>query len=609
MAEEEQKILIDIDYKSVEEYANATIAAKEKIDNLRKANDELKASGKATDAQIAAGNAAIKAAEKEYKNTTATLQKMITANKETGTSYDSLYKQWQAAERKLKSMSGTIKQNADGTYVLTDAYKKAAKESAAAKDALNKFSTSANDGRNNVGLYTQSVKEALKQTGLFGRLNITGVMVALGAAVAGVWSQFKSTIAYTKEFEKELSTLKSLTGASSSDISFYRDAAKQLGDQFGVTGKDMVEAFKIVGSAKSELLKSKEGLVSVTEAAVTLSKAAGMDVPAAADALTVAMNQFSAHADEAGRYVNVLASGAKEGAAEIPDLSDSLIKFGAVAASSNVSIEQSVALIEALAEKGIKGEVAGTGIKSFLLKLEQGAKETRPSVVGLNKALENLKAQNLSNADVTKRFGLETANVALTLINQTDRVKELTSAVGGTNEAYKQAAINQDNIAGATDRLSAKWTNFKEALLNGKGAFASFLKGQLNDISDVLEGFESLLKSKYHIQLEKVDRENKNALTSYQEMLKVAHDRLTIEADLAEFARNRAGWEKKLSDVKKNQDAIEISKAEKKIQLYDSLINLAQKQKDINEGKFNGKTEQDQSKKDKKILRNIPEEI
>ena len=80
-------------------------------------------------------------------------------------------------------------------------------------------------------------------------------------------------------------------------------------------------------------------------------------------------------------------------------------------------------------------------------------------------------------------------------------------------------------------------------------------------------------------------------------MLKVAHDRLTIEADLAEFARNRAGWEKKLSDAKKNQDAIEISKAEKKIQLYDSLINLAQKQKDINEGNSNGETEQDQSKK------------
>ena len=408
-------------------------------------------------------------------------------------------------------------------------------------------------------------------------------MIALGAAVAGVWSQFKSAIQYTKEFEKSLSNLRALTGASSDDLKFYRQAAKDLGDQFGTTGAEMVEAFKIVGSAKSELLKSREELVNVTEAAVLLSKAAGMDVPSAANSLTIAMNQFSAPAEEAGRYINVLAAGAKEGAAEIPDLSDSLTKFGAVAASSNVSIEQSVALIEALSEKGIKGEVAGTGIKSFLLKLESGARETRPSVVGLDKALENLKNQNLSNADVTKRFGLETANVALTLINQSNRVKELTSAVEGTNEAYKQAAINQDNISGATDRLSSKWTNFKETLLNGKGAFSNFFKGLLNDITDVISGLESLLKSSQELRLDAIDRENKRVLTSYQELIKVAHDRLTIEADIAQFTSNRAQWESRLITAKKQGDEEEIQKAEKKVQLYDSLLKIAIKQKEVNE--------------------------
>ena len=290
---------------------------------------------------------------------------MTAAQKANGTSYNDLYRIWVASEAKLKSLEGTLKRNADGTFKLTEEYKKAKIESSNAKKALDEFGKGINNNKLNVGNYTESIKEALKQTGLFGRLNISGGMIALGAAVAGIWNQFKSAIQYTKEFEKSLSSLRALTGASSDDLKFYRQAAKDLGNQFGTTGAEMVEAFKIVGSAKSELLKSKEELVNVTEAAVLLSKAAGMDVPSAANSLTIAMNQFSAPAEEAGRYINVLAAGAKEGAAEIPDLSDSLTKFGAVAASSNVSIEQSVALIEALSARGT---VPSINFVSFLVE-------------------------------------------------------------------------------------------------------------------------------------------------------------------------------------------------------------------------------------------------
>ena len=581
-ATEEKKYLINVE-SNLDEYTKYVQESTKAVDEWKKKQKEAEEQHGKNSKEYVEATAQLKVAQKEQRQATATLEKMTAAQKANGTSYNDLYRIWVASEAKLKSLEGTLKRNADGTFKLTEEYKKAKIESSNAKKALDEFGKGINNNKLNVGNYTESVKEALKQTGLFGRLNISGGMIALGAAVAGVWSQFKSAIQYTKEFEKSLSSLRALTGASSDDLKFYRQAAKDLGNQFGTTGAEMVEAFKIVGSAKSELLKSKEELVNVTEAAVLLSKAAGMDVPSAANSLTIAMNQFSAPAEEAGRYINVLAAGAKEGAAEIPDLSDSLTKFGAVAASSNVSIEQSVALIEALSEKGIKGDVAGTGIKSFLLKLESGARETRPSVVGLDKALENLKNQNLSNAEVTKRFGLETANVALTLINQTKRVKELTSAVEGTNEAYKQAAINQDNISGATDRLSSKWTNFKETLLNGKGAFSNFFKGLLNDITDVISGLESLLKSSQELRLEAIDRENKRVLTSYQELIKVAHDRLTIEADIAQFTSNRAQWESKLITAKKQGDEEEIQKAEKKVRLYDSLLKIAIKQKEVNE--------------------------
>ena len=205
MAEEEQKILIDVEYSSIEEYSKAAADAKKNVDALTASNKELKASGTATDEQIESSNSALRTAQKEYKNAKGTLDKMAAANKATGTSYDSLYAQWVAAERELKSLDGTIVKNADGTYTLSESYKKASKEVAAAKDALNKFTTGVNDGRNNVGLYTQGITDAMKQTSLFGNaFNVIGdVKGKFSGAVTGVknlsssFSTLKAAIAST----------------------------------------------------------------------------------------------------------------------------------------------------------------------------------------------------------------------------------------------------------------------------------------------------------------------------------------------------------------------------------------------------------------------------
>lgn len=342
---------------------------------------------------------------------------------------------------------------------------------------------------NNVKGTTNGISGAFKGLGgLGGMLKFAGV--AGGLAIIG--NEFKKSIQYSIQFEKTLSNLKALTGASSADMKYYKQAASELGNQFGKTGVEMAETFKIIGSGKSELLKNKEGLVAVSSAAITLSKAAGMEVPEAADALVVAMNQFNAPATEANRYINALAAGAKEGAAEIPNLSASLTKFGSVANALKIPVEQSIAMIEALSEKGLKDEVAGTGIKTFLLQLEQGAKDTRPSVVGLEQALDNLKKKNLSVNQAQEMFGMEAANVALALIAQTDRVKALTTAVTGTNEAFTQANINSDNVAGSIEKLNAKWTNLKENILNSNGGLSRFFRTLIDGISSSIDAIESM---------------------------------------------------------------------------------------------------------------------
>lgn len=68
---------------------------------------------------------------------------------------------------------------------------------------------------------------------------------------------------------------------------------------------------------KPELLKDKEALNAVTIEAMRLAAAAKIDLKDAVTATTVSLNMYGESADQAARYVNVLAAGSKEGAADV----------------------------------------------------------------------------------------------------------------------------------------------------------------------------------------------------------------------------------------------------------------------------------------------------
>ena len=203
----------------------------------------------------------------------------------------------------------------------------------------------------------------------------------------------------------------------------------------------------LVGSKKPELLQDKEALNAVTIEAMRLAEAAKMELKDAVNGVTLAMNQYGASAEEASRYVNVLAAGSKYGAVGVATQTESIVKAGVAANMAKVPIEQLVGVLETLGERGIEGEVAGTQLKTFFLKLEAGAEDTRPSVVGLQLALENLAAKNLSVTQLTKMFGQESISTAQALISSADKVKYYTDAVTGTSTAIEQARINSDTTA------------------------------------------------------------------------------------------------------------------------------------------------------------------
>jgi hypothetical protein len=256
---------------------------------------------------------------------------------------------YERLNRELNSMS---KQDAG--------FAKKKAETIAAKNALDNYKMSLAGVREGFAKMLQEAKGVA-----------FGVLIGNGAeaAVETILGAVRSFFSLKNEFDSSLRNLSAITGASGADLEFLRQSAIDLSKTGSRSAKEYVEAMKLIGSAKPELLESKKDLVEVTKAANLLAKASGLDLPDAATRLTDALNQFGAPASDAAKFVDALAAASKYGAAEVPQVTEALIQFGAQAKSSNIDIFESSAAIELLAEKGIKGAEAGTKLRNVFLTL------------------------------------------------------------------------------------------------------------------------------------------------------------------------------------------------------------------------------------------------
>lgn len=342
-------------------------------------------------------------------------------------------------------------------------------------------------------------------------------ITAVVAALTGVVLKLNSFRKMLHEREDAKANLKALTGLDEDSIGWLEQQAVELSTTMDKSGlrirqsaSKILEAYMLVGSNKPELLSDKEALNAVTIEAMRLSSASKMDLKQSVNAVTTALNQYGASADQAAKYVNVLAAGSKVGASAVDAQTSAILKAGTIAATSNIPLEQLVGTIEMLGEKGIKNEIAGTGLKTFFTRLATGAADTNPKVVGLYTALDTLN-QKVKEAEMQqvgggttllkKLFGDEGMQTAMILTQNADKVRYYTEAVTDTNIAMEQAAINSDTAAAKLEQVKNE--------LNEQGIVL------MKELNPAITSFLNRLVnwSRYTVSLVKFIADNRTALS------------------------------------------------------------------------------------------------
>jgi TP901 family phage tail tape measure protein len=222
-----------------------------------------------------------------------------------------------------------------------------------------------------------------------------------------------------------------------------------------------------------------------------LANAAGVPLAESAQIVTESLNQFGASAKDTARFVNVLAAGSKFGASEVAETGTAIVRAGVAAKLASLSFEDTNAALQILAKNGIKSERAGTQLKTVLIRLESlTSKKYKPSIVGLDKALENLNKRNLSTNQLTKLFGREAISVGEILISNRDLVAKMRDDITGTGIATEQAGIRlgtfSAKIRGIGISINEVFIRIFSKIADNESVF-----GMLDNFKDWLDGLDS----------------------------------------------------------------------------------------------------------------------
>ena len=367
------------------------------------------------------------------------------------------------------------------------------------------------------GNYSNSIDVMINQTNQFSKAvnSATGFMDELGqkamgfAAIADVVQNTNEAISSLCEagiaLDSQMHDLSAVAGVTGDELKEIERYARESAKTFGTDAATAVEGYKLLLSQLTpELGKCPEALKSMGESIQITSKLMNNDGVAAAEVLTTAMNQYGVSLDnpmEASRkmaeMMNVMAAAGQEGSAELPQIKAALQQCGMAAKAANVAFEETNAAIQVLDKAGKKGSEGGVALRNVLGTLSQGRflpKDTQEALKSagvditkladttqpLKNRLEVLKPLLNDTALFSKLFGTENANAARALVQGTNELGRLTTAISGTSSAEQQAAIVMESYAEKQARINQQIADLKISLFQISGDFGIWI-GAITD--------------------------------------------------------------------------------------------------------------------------------
>ena len=297
-------------------------------------------------------------------------------------------------------------------------------------------------------------------------------VVALGALAGGIGG----VISKSKEFEKALSTLEAVTGSSKEEIGQLSDLAKKLGSTTAFTASQVLEL-------QTELAKlgfKTDDIKNATGSILDLAASLGVDLASAAEFSGSLVRSFGLTTQDTKRIVDVMALSTSSSALNFEALRESMKMVAPVAKATNVSVEKTTALLGVLADRGIKGSMAGTGLATAFIHLNKKG-------LTLEQAMEKVSNSSNKLATAMELADVRGGRALLTLAEGANDIGKLEQAfIDAEGAARKMAEVKQDNLVGEIKRLSSAWEGLVLSIEDGQGVLNKMARGSIKALTEAI---------------------------------------------------------------------------------------------------------------------------
>lgn len=335
-----------------------------------------------------------------------------------------------------------------------------------------------------------------------------GAKVIGGAfAVGAIVRAGKAILANGDAYTSQLNKIEALTTAQQrAQVGGISGVAKQLEKAKGAYARYGNTVADAAGGV-TELVKAgqtlPEALRSVN-ATLVLAKAGELGVADASSLVATALKDFHLSGKRAGDIANYLANAANISTSDVSDLGEALKFVGPVAHDVGISAQQTAAYLAQLSNAGIKGTMAGEGLRRVMLSLQSPTGKADKAIkrLGLNVFDAEGKARPFSDvltdlsgklagltdkqrkADLRAIFGLQGVTGAQVLLDNVKSLDAYTKGVERAGAAQKLAEANSKGLMGTLRRAKALFESSGQAAYR---AFSPLVNKALKPMVDALE--------------------------------------------------------------------------------------------------------------------------
>lgn len=357
---------------------------------------------------------------------------------------------------------------------------------------------------------------------------LTGIgQKAFDTIAGGAKSLVSSVVSTGMAFESSMSNVQALSGATGADFEALSEKAQEMGAKTKFSASEAADAMGYMAMAGWDAKDMLNGI----EGVMNLAAASGEDLASVSDIVTDAMTAFGLAADgttkgvaNATYFADTLAATAASANTNVGLMGETFKYVGTMAGSLGYSIEDVSLAIGLMANRGLKGSMAGTSLNSVMTRLATNTSGAREAIekLGVKFYDSSGNARALGDVmtelrDATKGMnneqktalantvaGMEAQKGLLAILNATDdEYNSLADSINNsTGAAQKQADVKMDNLYGDVTILKSAWDGLSvgiytavNALGNSKdglGAMRSVVRSVTDVVNKAADAVENL---------------------------------------------------------------------------------------------------------------------